>query len=201
MTQMLRIARAEAIDENLKAILGLIEQAREWLPYMGTDQWCEPWPDEERRDARVRRGLEVGATWIVWDGDTAAATVTAASRCNTAVWPSAECDLSERAVYAHRLIVSREYAGRGLGTELINWAGLRGRRAYAAKWIRIDVWSSNLALHEYYRKRGFERCGSCPDPDYPEGALFQKRVSAVAAPVAPLFAEYFKSPEPVPKLE
>lgn len=189
MTSILRIARAAATEENLKAILDLIDEAREWLPLKGTDQWSEPWPDRKARDDRILRGLQVGATWIVWAANEPAATITMAKRPNIAVWSEADCDLDERAVYAHRLIVARRFAGWGLGSELIDWAGLRGRRKWRARWIRIDVWTSNQALHNYYMKRGFEPCGACPDPGYPSGALFQKRVSDIVVPVSPLFTE------------
>lgn len=186
---MMRIARAADTRENLETVLGLIEEASAWLGTTGTDQWAKPWPDEEGRDARVRRGLQVGKTWIVWDGEIPAATVTVATRSNRAVWsrPACECDLSERAVYVHRLITARNYAGWGLGAELIDWAGLRGRRDYGARWIRIDVWTSNTVLHEYYRKREFEPCGFCADPSYPSGALFQKPVSKIGKLSIPQF--------------
>jgi GNAT superfamily N-acetyltransferase len=189
MTTTMRIARAADTRENLETVLGLIEEASTWLGTTGTDQWAKPWPDKEGRDARVRRGLQVGKTWIVWDGEIPAATVTVATRSNRAVWskPACECDLSERAVYVHRLITARNYAGWGLGAELIDWAGLRGRRDYGAKWIRIDVWTSNTALHEYYRRREFESCGFCADPSYPSGALFQKPVSKIGKLSIPQF--------------
>ena len=69
MTSSFRIALAEATDCNMNAILHLIRQASGWLKDMGTDQWQEAWPDVVGRDARVRRGLEVGATWIVWQAN------------------------------------------------------------------------------------------------------------------------------------
>jgi hypothetical protein len=77
-----------------------------------------------------------------------------------------------------------------LGEELINWAGLRGKRRNRAKWIRIDVWTSNEALHAYYENIGFVRCGECSDPLYPSGALFQKRISAITKPAQPQFTEH-----------
>ena len=188
MTLTLRIARAEDADRDMQAVLSLIEEARTWLGTMDTDQWASPWPDLKSRDARVRRGLAVGKTWIVWHDDTAVATVTIATGPNTDVWSKhGAYDLSERAVYAHRLITARKYAGYGLGAELIDWAGLRGRRDYGARWIRIDVWTSNQGLHDYYLRRGFVRCGTCADPDYPSGALFQKPVSAIRPIGIPLF--------------
>src|ERR1019366_8924615 len=114
----------------------------------------------------------------------------AATRANSSVWSKPACtsDLSERAVYAHRLITARNYSGCGLGAELIDWAGLRARREYGARWIRIDVWTSNKALHDYYRKRGFMSCGSCADPAYPSGVLFQKPSAGLRTRRIPQFS-------------
>jgi GNAT superfamily N-acetyltransferase len=183
---------AKATAGQLDVVLGLVSEASEWLRTKKTDQWARPWPTEEARDQRVLTGLQNEKTWIVWDGDTAAATVTIATKANINVWqdPARTCDLSEKAVYVHRLITARKYAGTGLGEELINWAGLRGKRRNRAKWIRIDVWTSNEALHAYYENLGFVRCGECPDPLYPSGALFQKPTSALSVPVRPHFTEY-----------
>jgi ribosomal protein S18 acetylase RimI-like enzyme len=189
MTQVLRIVRAEPTYENIKIILRLIDQAKDWLSTKSTAQWSEPWPTKAQRDHRILRGLEAGTTWIIWAGKAAAATVTIATKPNSAVWSGSMCDLGESAVYAHRLIVDRRFAGRGLGAELIDWAGLRGNHQYGAKWIRIDVWSDNKALHKYYMKTGFERCGQCPDPCYPAGALFQKPVPAMGELGTLQFAE------------
>lgn len=179
MIPMMRIARATATD--LPIILDLIEEASGWLQLKDTDQWQKPWPDKDGRNARVLKGLEGGCTWIVWDGEVPAATVTITPRRNTGVWsePACTCDLAERAVFVHRLITARKYAGLGLGAELIDWAGLRGQRLYGARWIRIDVWRTNKGLHDYYMRKGFEPCGDCADPSYPSGALFQKPVPAI----------------------
>jgi GNAT superfamily N-acetyltransferase len=189
MISMMRIVRAQ--PTHLPTILGLIEDARSWLWKKDTDQWEKPWPDEGARNARIRNGLERGCTWIVWDGDIPAATVTITPRRNAGVWsaPACTCDLAEPAVFVHRLITARKYAGLGLGAELLDWAGRRGQRLYGAKWIRIDVWTTNKGLHEYYLRQGFQACGICADPCYPSGALFQKPVAAIAAPQLPLFTE------------
>lgn len=185
----LRLARPGDLNE----VRWLVHQAAQWLiSSKGTDQWAKPWPTREGRDQRLIAGIRQRRTWIVWDDDVPAATVTIATKPEPAVWsqPDSECALSDAAVYAHRLITARNYAGRGLGAELIDWAGLCGQRLYDAQWIRIDVWTSNAALHAYYKKRGFKRCGSCADPGYPSGALFQKPVSAIPEPRFPKFREY-----------
>jgi GNAT superfamily N-acetyltransferase len=177
-----------ATTKDFDAVLGLIDDAATWLRTKDTNQWAAPWPDRVARDARVMRGLAGEKTWIARDGDTAAATVTLTPRLNPQVWsrPACTCDLSERSVYAHRLITARSHAGLGLGAQLIDWAGLRARYEYGARWIRIDVWSSNTALHDYYLGMGFEPCGCCADPEYPSGKLFQKRTSRIEASDTPL---------------
>ena len=53
-------------------------------------------------------------------------------------------------------------------------AAARGVDRYGAQWIRIDVWTTNSALHEYYEKRGFEHCGLAPDETCPSRMLFQR---------------------------
>jgi ribosomal protein S18 acetylase RimI-like enzyme len=170
----MRLTRAT--EEHLPVILDLINDAVDnRLRHLDTDQWEKPWPTREERDDRVRRGLRGGKTWIVWDGDTAAATVTIAKQANVEVWP-AELDRDEPAVYVHRLITRTAYQGRGLGASLVDWAGRLAAEQYEAKWIRIDVWTTNEDLHAYYQRIGFARVGFCEDPDYPSGALFQKPV-------------------------
>jgi GNAT superfamily N-acetyltransferase len=187
MTLRLRIAVAENTATNkrdLSAVMGLIEDARKWLPTKGTDQWAMPYPDADGKLARVQEGIERDETWIVWDGKIAAATVTIKTERNDVVWSeqTTECDLSAPAVYLHRLITARKYAGLGLGAELIDWAGLWGCRSYRAEWVRLDVWTTNLALHKYYMGTGFESCGMYQDdPLYRSGALFQKPVTAIEA--------------------
>ncbi len=186
MTLKLRIAAAEnaATKKDLPVVLGLIEDARRWLATKGTDQWANPYPDADRKLARVQEGIERGETLIVWDGKIPAATVTIKTARNGVVWSdqTTDCDLSEPAVYVHRLITARGYAGLGLGAELMDWAGLWGCRSYEAKWVRIDVWTTNIALHKYYMGTGFEHCGMyTDDPRYPSGALFQKPVAAIDA--------------------
>ena len=186
-----------AAPGDLNKVRWLVHQAAEWLTRSkGTDQWARPWPTRAAHDGRLLAGIRHRRTWIVWDDDVPAATVTIATRPEPAVWsrPDPECDLCDPAVYAHRLITARDYAGRGLGADLINWAGLRGQRLFGAKWIRIDVWTSNTALHDYYEDTGFKRCGSCADPGYPSGALFQKPVCAITEARFPQFTEYPATP-------
>jgi GNAT superfamily N-acetyltransferase len=199
MTARLRIVRAEATDENLQVVLRLIDEAARWLHTKDTDQWARPWPDPISRDERVSRGLDGKKTWFVQDEmQNTLATVTIATHANPDVWPASawadESTHNSDAVYVHRLIVAREQAGTGLGSDLFDWAGQRAARQYGAKWIRIDVWTTNFDLHKYYQRRGFEPAGYCADPKYPSGALFEKEILRIAEDFQPQFRDTDLSP-------
>lgn len=199
MRARLRIVRAEATDENLQVVLRLIDEAAQWLRTKDTDQWALPWPDPISRNERVRRGLDGNKTWFVQDeARNTLATVTIATHANHDVWPAwawaDESTHNSDAVYVHRLIVARGQAGNGLGEDLFDWAGQRAARQYGAKWIRIDVWTSNSDLHKYYESKGFKPAGFCADRKYPSGALFEKEVSRIAEDFQPQFRDADLSP-------
>lgn len=160
-------------------IIGLIDEAAEWLRGQDTDQWARPWPNRAARDGRVRRGLRNGHTWIAEAAGRPVATVTSRAHGNQDLWTRPEQNVP--AVYVSRLIVTRSAAGLGVGSAMIDWAGERGVRDWNAQWIRIDVWTTNVALHNYYEKRGFRFCriASCKAEDYPSAALFEKPTSEI----------------------
>jgi len=180
-----------AVPGDMTAILGLIKTAAQWLQESkGTDQWARPWPNQAARDDRVAQGIEHGLTWMVEDNGSLAGTVTCREQGTGILWTAEE--LRDPAVYVSRLIVSRSYAGRGIGAALIDWAGLRGIQERDANWIRVDVWTKNWALHDYYKSQGFMHLRTCPfddDWEYPSAALFQKSVADIEAAAAGWFKQ------------
>jgi len=156
-------------------VIQLIDEAAAWLRQKNIDQWAEPWPNRAERDERVKRGLERGETWLVLEGRTPAATMTICRDPIPHVWR--ELGRGD-AIYIHRLVVSRKYAGQDLGGVMVDWAVQRERARRPVEWVRVDVWTTNTVLHAYYKKQGFISCGQCPDPQYPSGALFQKAADA-----------------------
>jgi GNAT superfamily N-acetyltransferase len=183
----LRLDLCRARLHDLGAVSGLLREASLWLRTKHTDQWAADWPSEDIRRERVQAAIRAGRTWIAWDAAVAAATVTASPN-HHGIWP--EENRRDPAVYVRRLVVSRRYAGLGLGAQLLDWAGWRAARHYGARWIRVDVWTTNTALHDYYRNHGFEFCGFCQTiTGYPAAALFQKRTDEIKPPRSPLFRE------------
>lgn len=182
----LRFVLRRASAEDFEAVRNLLTEASRWLRRKGTNQWAVPWPDEDGRNENIRRAIGAGRTWIVRDGNLAAATLTASPNHHE-IWPAETWH--EQAVYVRRITVRRTYSGLGLGGQLIDWAGLRASREYGACWIRADVWTTNVGLHDYYRRQGFEYTVLSPVPGYPSAALFQKPTSQIRPAKAPLFRD------------
>jgi GNAT superfamily N-acetyltransferase len=177
---MLRLAA----EDDMAEIIGLIEDAADWLRTKNTDQWAQPWPSLAGRDSRILADIRRGKTWIAWDNDVAAATITANPE-EDPHWPD---DLRrDPAIYVHRLVVARRRKGVGLGAALLDWAGRTARRDHGARWIRVSAWTTNLGLHAYYRRQGFEGSGLHPDDGYPSRARFQKSTARLPASNAGLF--------------
>lgn len=183
-TARIEIGRAKI--EDLDVIVGLIEEAKAWLRTKGTDQWSSDWLDQDGRGrgARVENSIKEEATWLVWfvspHRKIPMATVTIETKANPDVWTDPAV-AGAPAAYLSRLITGRRFSGLGIGAALIEWACAYVAREYRAKLIRIDVWTDNYELHEYYRKQGFESCGECPNVLYPSRALFQKPTSGGTA--------------------
>jgi predicted N-acetyltransferase YhbS len=168
--------RAATISDY-RDVLRLIDGAARWLSSKGTDQWAQPWPDEPRRNARVREDLRYGRTWLATDDTKVAATITI-DPVDNGVWPADKRE--QPALYVRRVIVDRDYGGSKVGACLLDWAADVAADVYHAEWIRVDVWTTNLELHEYYRDQDFEDAGFrdlADEPMYPSRALFQRKTA------------------------
>jgi GNAT superfamily N-acetyltransferase len=156
-----------------------------WLAARGADQWSIPLP----RSA-VAATVSSGQTWMVWDGDDPVATITLTAYADVdglwkpdvdpeALWHP-EDDPAD-ALYAAKMMVPRARAGDGLGAEMLRWAGGRAFDA-GLQWLRLDAWTTNPELHDYYRRLGFRHVrtvstrvsGACfqrPAQPYVDGLL------------------------------
>ncbi len=180
------LALRRAAPDHVGLIVHLIDDAAAWLRTQGTDQWAKPWPTRAERHRRVMAHLRAGKTWIAWDACTAAATITFDPDADP-YWPQQQ--LRDPAVYIHRLVVSRHYAGAQLGAGLLDWAGRTARRDHGARWIRLNAWTTNHRLHQYYARLGFRRCAACDAAGYPSAALFQRPAEQAKAADCPRFRE------------
>jgi GNAT superfamily N-acetyltransferase len=177
-------------------VRGLVREAVAWLrTSKDTDQWRTPWPDAAGHRERILNDLFKGKTWIAWDRSSAVATITVDTEeplilTGQPLWPAHR--RNEAALYVRRVIVSRRYAGYGLGAALLDWAADVARRDHGASLIRVDVWTTNTALHTYYERQGFTRCAGRDTQDladYPSQALFERDVNRSGSGYTRFFTE------------
>jgi len=171
MTPTLYLRTAVTADAAL--ILDWRKTTAEWLAATyGTDQWSVPYDW-----AKVERWVSEGHTFMAAlepDGEPVA-TITSTPEGDPALWTPEELAVPAR--YLNKANVRREYAGLGIGACLISWAATRAAKQGVGL-VRIDVWSTNHRLHDYYRNMGFRYLRTVPDTV--SGALFDLPATVVA---------------------
>ncbi len=135
-----RIASVEDVD----IVVGLLSDAARWMGDIGIDQWPNPFPREI-----VVRSIEGRHTCLARTDDQVVGSVALYDE-DPNFWGARPPD----ALYVHRLVVSLESRGSGLGAQLLDWAegeaAVRGRG-----WLRLDAGANNEALRTYYERLGF----------------------------------------------
>ncbi|MFF5401394.1 GNAT family N-acetyltransferase [Streptomyces misionensis] len=149
------ITHAETHD--LAKLLAFREEAAAWLRALGSDQWSRPYPAD-----KLLATIEAGMVFMLRDGKTTAGTITLTPEAEEGLWTDDE--LAEPSMFVNKLTVAREYAGQNLGGRLLDWAGDRAYRS-GARWLRLDAWTTNVGLQQYYLSQGFthvrtERAGA-----------------------------------------
>ncbi|MER7015295.1 GNAT family N-acetyltransferase [Saccharopolyspora sp. NPDC000359] len=169
MTITIRQARDE---RDADVVATMWTEVSEWLAKQGTDQWQYP----VRIDA-LKSNVAAGSVWLAEDDGEPVGTITIDLNSDPGLWSSA--DLAD-AVVIHRLVVKRSHAGRGIAAKLLQHAEQVGRRL-GRHWIRLDAWTNNTALHDYYRRIGFRfvrkaNTEQLPYPARESAVLFERPI-------------------------
>jgi len=156
--------RAASVDE-LEVVLDVLGDAASWLHRRGIEQW----PEQFDR-ATVLPAVERGETWLASAplADAPFGTVTV-QWADDLIWPDAG---SGEAGYVHRLAIRRTAAGSGRA--LLSWAeqhvGAAGRSL-----VRLDCWSGNARLRQYYEGQGYRPAGERSESTWTV-ARYEKRL-------------------------
>lgn len=168
------IVRRADLGRDVDTILRWRRERRAWLAERSETQWEVPLP----RSA-VAATVSAGQTWMVYDGEDPAATISLSAHADVNAWWTdfdpemvwrPEDDLAD-ALYASAMMVPLHRAGEGLGAELLDWAGGRAFEA-SLTWLRLDAWTTNTGLHSYYRRQGFRHVRTVATSM--SGACFQR---------------------------
>ncbi len=160
----LRIAPAQ--EKDLDTVLGILDEAAEWLASKGIPGWWRA--GSFSREAFLDQ-IRLGEVYIARLGREAVGTITL-QWTDRVFWKEAPPD----AGYAHKLAVRRAYAGRGLGLAMLEWAG---RRASVArkKFLRLDCMADNQRIRVYYEKAGFTHRGDIQHSRW-KASLYEKKL-------------------------
>jgi ribosomal protein S18 acetylase RimI-like enzyme len=140
----------EADPADLDTVVSMLEEAARWMVSRSIEGWT---PDGFSRE-RIAVLIEGGEMYLaVLDGRPAGTFALQWSDRET--WG----DVPDDAGYVHGLAIRREFAGMGLGREMLGRAEQMVSLAQR-ECLRLDCVADNEALNEYYRRAGFAARGS-----------------------------------------
>ncbi|WP_176444695.1 GNAT family N-acetyltransferase [Paenibacillus herberti] len=162
-----RLIVRRAQSEDIDAMQHLYVEAAKWIRSMkGIVQWGEEDFTREYMEQFIRE-KEVFVAYM--NGEL--------SGCFSVQWEYEEIwgDLfHDQAGYVHRLAVSRNIKGQGIGSRLLDWA-----EAYIKNkgktWMRLDCMADNPTLNDYYRSQGLVYCGRHDDPRW-SANLYERKI-------------------------
>ncbi|WP_369183780.1 GNAT family N-acetyltransferase [Streptomyces sp. Y1] len=132
---------------DLEYLLAARREAAAWLQSLGSDQWSRDYPAD-----KLLATIDAGTVFMLRDGAETAGTITVTPEAEPGLWNDDE--LAEPSRFVNKLTVSRAYAGRDVGGRLLNWASERAATE-GAVWLRLDAWTTNERLQQYYLDHGF----------------------------------------------
>jgi ribosomal protein S18 acetylase RimI-like enzyme len=166
-----RVAR----PENVPRVVEMMAQATRWLQARGEPAaWPIPFPSE-----RLLASVNAGELFLVELAGAGVVGTVTLQWADPLFWGARPPD----AGYVHRLVVRRQFAGRGIGDAMLVWAEERVR-ARGRSFVRLDCLASSAPLHRYYSSRGFRRVGEVSVRGL-RAALFEKRVVGSRGPSRP----------------
>ena len=174
-----------AMTHELNLIVRWRKEAADWIGDRGSDQWSNAGLDDSAFRERVSESIAAGETWMAVDRDGHPhGTIAIDDKSDPGLWSTEELD---SAVIVHRMIVPRFAAGRNVGAALLAQAE-RVAEERERRFIRLDAWTTNTALHSYYQRVGFRHVRTVNDHHTPSAALFERRVWSVPRSEFPLLA-------------
>ncbi len=157
------------LDESHRGLIHRIRtDAEDWLERRDIDQYrrgVDP--------AVVRRNIDrqIDAhQFFGWEVDGRIVAVVALTEPDD-LWSAAE--RAEPQTYIGRLLVVGDQHGKGYGVAVVEEVA-RQACARGDRWLRLNCWTTNTRLHEYYKALGFRHASTVDVPGRMSGALFER---------------------------
>lgn len=150
------VLASQAKPEDAAAILELLVQTAQWLRSKGSLQWSGILEGIDSHD--TTGSITRGHVFMCKQGGSLAGILPEPSEWDRELWGE---EGHEGAVYLHRLAISRDYAGKSLGQDMMRWAE-KGIRFQGKNRIRLDCIANNPVLNDFYSRVGYEFKGQSP---------------------------------------
>jgi RimJ/RimL family protein N-acetyltransferase len=137
------------VSEDLKTIFALYDKAIEFQKTV----FDKPWLGFDVEF--VNKEIEEGRLWKITETGQIA-NIFSVTYSDPILWLEKSND---PAMYIHRIVTNPDFRGRGYVPAITEWA--RGHaREKDLQFVRMDTWSDNQKLLDYYRNCGFEFIGT-----------------------------------------
>ncbi len=167
--QLMMIRRAR--PHELDVVIRLRDDMKAELGRRGLDQWQADWPDRETMIEGFRIDVDAGHTWFAEYDDHVVGMITVNYSTAANLWTDEEI---AEAMFVHRLTRAVDTTVRGVGQLLLDHADQIAAEA-GRDWLRLDAWTTNDELHDYYRRMGFRFVGIVSHHS-PSAARFERPV-------------------------
>ena len=146
-----------AAEEDLPAILAMVEDARASLKKHGVDQWQGSYPDA----GAFRADMARGECFAVLHGQELAAFFTLSTREEESYAAITDGKWTEGMSYCvlHRCAVSKEWRGSGMAEQMLRCVEEHAR-AFSLRCIRTDTHKKNKAMQRLLRENGYRYRGN-----------------------------------------
>ncbi len=141
-----------ATKRDASNIANLIEQRAVALNEQGSDQWTEYLEQDLLK--RVETDIASGDVYVYEQADAILASI---ALLPPDEWDHALWEDGERGQYIHRIVVSEQLKGQGVGQRLMQHVL---EEADGDEPIRLDCVADNAFLNDYYPRFGFVYVGS-----------------------------------------
>jgi ribosomal protein S18 acetylase RimI-like enzyme len=162
----LTIRKAEDADKSM--VIHIKQEAARWLENRGIPQWAGILmaPGEDM----VHKRFPEGEFYLAYKGEEPVGTV-------TILWEDpvswGEKGKDGKAGYIHGIAILRQYAGKGVGKALLDWA--MGKIREKGKVVRLDCMAENPRINKYYTDLDFTSAGTAILPSGFKISLYEKR--------------------------
>lgn len=137
----------KAKKEDFQTVFKILEESSRWLLSKGNRQWPAEWI--QRKKPEIEHAVASGLFSCVTINDEVVAVVELLSAPEK-IWKYDD----SKAMYIHKLAVSRKYAGKGVGKSLLEEIA-KTEFSKGVKALRLDCVAENKGLRRYYESFGF----------------------------------------------